>query len=268
MGKKWTVSEEKRRFACPNCGRKFISQYHLNQHLKIESLKGENNEVIKKIAETVKTGGRKMEEKDIKNLVNNATMEIRNTVDLLSKKVEETSNSVNKVVGSLPELIAKSIQRIEEEKKKREEEQKKQLEWERKMRDLEEVLKHKDDIINFCKTNPQLCKIEINKLLPKEKEHLPHKTVAEILACSECGPALLRGISKNIVENEEFAKKFVNSLKETRADNRLKELIEIGKEVQKEKGGKGGRETGKPNNTETKEEGSASKEGAKSTSLF
>ncbi len=267
MGKKWTVSEEKRRFVCPTCGRKFISQYHLNQHLKIESLKREDKGVIKKITETVKTeGGVEMEEKDIQKLVNDAIAGVKNNITSLSKKVEETSSSVSKVVSSLPEIVAKTIQKIEEEKRKREEEQKKQIEWERKMRDLEEVLKHKDDIISFCKTNPKLCKIEVDKLLPKEKEHLPHKTVAETLACPECGPALLRGISKNIVENEEFAKKFISSLKETKADNRLRELIEIGQKVQK--GGEGGGETGKPNDTETKKEGSASKEETRSTGLF
>lgn len=278
------MSEKKRnyKYECPYCGRKFISKYNLEGHIrtkhkneevkKEEIKKEEKRENVKKTGEPEKKGGVKMEEKDIRKIVNETVAGIKESVSQLNKKVEQTSSSVDKIINSLPKVIAQTLQTIEEEKKRQEEERRKQMEWERKMRDLEEILKHKEDIINFCKKNPQLCRVEIDKILPKEKEHLPHKTVAEVLACPECGPRILKGIGKKLAEDGEFAKKFAESLKETGAKDRLKELIELGKKVQEEVEGE--RETGKPKETgeskEGKEEGKPeegkSKEGTKTTS--
>lgn len=267
------MSEKKRnyKYECPYCGRKFISKYNLEGHIrtkhKNEEVKKEEKENIKKTGEPEKRGGVEMEEKDIRKIVDETVAGIKESVSQLNKKVEQTSSSVDKIINSLPKVIAQTLQTIEEEKKRQEEERKKQLEWEKKMKDLEEVLKHKEDIINFCKKNPQLCRVEIDKILPKEKEHLPHKTVAETLACPICGPRILKGIGKKLTEDSEFAKKFAESLKETGAENRLKELIKLGKEVQKEVEGE--RETGKPKEAEESKEGREEgkpKEGTKTTS--
>ena len=272
------MSEKKKnyKYECPYCGRKFISKYNLEGHIrtkhkneevkKEEIKKEEKKENVKKTGEPEKRGGVKMEEKDIRKIVDETVAGIKESISQLNKKVEQTSSSVDKILNSLPKVVVQTLQTIEEEKRKQEEEKRKQLEWERKMRDLEEILKHKEDIINFCKKNPQLCRIEIDKILPKEKEHLPHKTVAETLACPVCGPRILKGIGKKLTEDSEFAKKFAESLKETGAKDRLKELIELGKEVQKEVEGE--RETGKPKEGKSKEgrEEGKSKEETKTTS--
>ena len=237
------------KYSCPFCGLKVKSRPNLESHIKIKhSVLSNVNEVKKEKnkEETVKTGGgEKMEKEEIQKLIESSVSRVKDTVAQLADKVKDTASTLNKITSELPNIIVKSIQSYEEEKKKMEEKARQETENQRRMKEIDELLKHKDKILSFCEKNPKLCQIEFEKLLSKEQQqqnHLPHETVDEILSCLVCGPKILKGISKNIKNNTEFAKKFVEELKSNKAEDTLKELIEIGRKLQQ--GGEGG---GKPN---------------------
>ena len=210
---------------CPHCGGMFKSPQTLQAHILAK-----HKEIDKK---TVKTGGGiKMGEGDLEKKVEEAIGGVRNSMAELSKKVETQANSIDKIINSIPNVVAESLKKVEQEKKQEQERSKKAQEAQKKMKDMEELLKHKEDLLSFCKVNPKLCKVEIDKVLPKDEKHLPHETVAETLDCPICGPRLLRGISESLVKDEEFAKKFIGTIKANKADTKLEELIKLGKETQ------------------------------------
>ena len=253
--------KSKYKYECPHCGRKFKSPQTLKGHILVKhkfDVNVKKDEGIKNnqnFFTNHNNGGIGMETKEVEKAVE----DVKNTLSNLSKKVETQASSIDKVINSIPDMVARSIESLEQKKREQEERIKKEQEMQKKMQDVEEIIKHKDDLLSFCKTNPKLCKIEIDKIIPKDKNHLPHKTVAETLACPQCGPALLRGISKSLIENEEFGRKFIDTLRENKADTKLEELINLGKSIQK--GEDNG--TGKP-----KEEGQAPKEEHRKEGLF
>ena len=273
--------KSKYKYECPTCGNKFKSPQTLKGHILARHRKDINdiklNREKKGVERTVKTeGGENMEDKDIQKLIDNAILGVKDNISQLTGKIENTASALERVTKAMPDIIAGSIKKLEEEKIKQEDQKKKEEENQKRMKAVEELVNHKDELLSFCKTNPKLCKIEIDKLIPQGGHHLPHRTVAETLACPECGPALMRGISKNLVENEEFAKKFINTVKENKAENRLEELIKLGKKGEikdetntgkpKEEEGKTPKEGTGPSNGETT--GSGNPAGSNSESLF
>jgi len=162
----------------------------------------------------------------------------------LVKIQEMISTGISK---TLPETTAKVVEETTKKLKQEEEAKQKErekIEVETKVKDLFSKVKP-DDLKTLCEQYPELCKgleettkkVEALEKKAKEKseEHEPtHSTAKDYLECSTCGPLLLKTLAKMSSENNDYAKRVRNALKEAKTFDVFKKIEEEEKKVKEE----------------------------------